>query len=271
MFVKSRILWSVTIITNFLPFSWPFRSKPTIALLSHAGRSKRDQSHTSSTVSGTSTSASAVQQVAAPTEQTAAATALAYESMPSTPSTVNPNETSVVFSREGAHDMPRSQEATPTSSRTTIMPPQNFDMTPVSTYQGLSAIFWTSPTFTSCQLGYKLNLVVRFNPENPLALDMTMRSTQDRQNDHMKYPCTGVATMMILNPHSNSDHVKCDMNFVLHYPSTDPPNFSEGSSFRFPENFIDDDRLYLQVSGIQMDGSNRPWLLNPYLANIPEQ
>ena len=182
---------------------------------------------------------------------------------PSTPSTLN-NEGS---SEEEA--IATCSTPALTSYSAILTPPQNFDMSPVSTYQGLSEIFWTSPTFTSCKLGYRLNVVVRFNPDSSLILDMVVRSAQDNRNNHMKFPCTGTAVMMILNPHSNSNHVRCTMRFVLRSPTGDPPDFSEGSSFEFPGTYIDNDCLYLQVSDIAIADSGRPWLMNPFLTNTP--
>ena len=69
----------------------------------------------------------------------------------------------------------------------------------------------------------------------------------------------------------SSNHVKCSMRFELQFPSSEAPDFSDRTSVRFPVNFVDNDCLYLQVSEVQMDDGGRPWLMNPYLTNDPEQ
>ena len=212
-----------------------------------------------------------------PIEQTYTTSLQGYESLPDTPSTINQPETGQVTApREPVKNRDnRSQLATQAMMLTnaSISPPRNFDMTPVSTYQGTSILHWISPTFSSCQqLGYRLNLVIRCNPDDPFTLDITVISAQDSQNYHLKFPCSGTAKMMILNPHSNSNHVKCSVRFELQFPSNEAPDFAEGSSItlKFPASFVDNDCLYLQVSEVRMDGSGRPWLLNPYLTSDSE-
>ena len=195
-----------------------------------------------------------------------------YESMPDTPSTANQAETGQVAApRESVKNHDTRSQLTATqesvvSINASITPPRNFDMTSVSTYQAMSMLHWTSPTFSSCeQLGYRLNALIRCNPDDPFALDIAVRSAQDSQNYHLKFPCSGTAKMMILNPHSNSNHVKCSVRFELQFPSSKVPDFTEGNTVNFPKNFVDNDCLYLQVSEVEMDDSRRPWLMNPYL------
>ena len=189
--------------------------------------------------------------------------------MPDTPSTVNQPETGQVPAVRGSGKNPDNHDATQASVvsiNSLITPPRNFDMTSVSTYQGLSILHWTSPTFSSCeQLGYRLNVVIRFTQDDPFALDIAVKSAQDRQNYHLKFPCSGTAKMLILNPHSNSNHIKCSVKFELQFPSNEVPDFAAGSSVKFPKNFVDNDSLYLQVSEVELEGSGRPWLMNPYL------
>lgn len=194
--------------------------------------------------------------------------------MPDTPSTVNQPETGQVPApRESAkyrdnHGQLATTQASVVSVNASISPPRNFDMTSVSTYQGMSILYWTSPTFSSCELlGYRLNVVIRCNPDDPFTLDIAVKSAQDSQNYHLKFPCSGTAKVMILNPHSNNNHVKCSVRFKLQFPSNEAPDFAGGSSVKFPENFVDNDGLYLQVSEVKMDGSGRPWLMNPYLTS----
>ena len=199
-----------------------------------------------------------------------------YDSLPDTPSTVNQPETGQVPApRETMTHSRNSQLAIPASMSSinaSITPPRNFDMTSVSSYQEFAILHWTSPTFSSCtQLGYRLNLVVRCNPNDACVLDIAIKSAQDSHSYHNKYPCSGTAKLMILNPHSNSNHVKCSMRFELQFPSSEAPDFSDGTSVRFPASFIDNDCIYLQVSEVQMDDGGRPWLMNPYLTNDPEQ
>ena len=199
--------------------------------------------------------------------------------MPDTPSTINnqPETGQVTAPRENARNRDNHNQVSASSAATTkeesvvsinasITPPRNFDMTSVSTYQGMSMLHWTSPTFSSCeQLGYRLNVVIRCSPDDAFALNIAVKSAQDRQNYHLKFPCSGTAKMMILNPHSNSNHIKRSVRFELQFPSNQVPVFAEGNSIKFPKNFVDNDCLYLQVSEVEMDGSGRPWLMNPYL------
>ena len=245
-------------------------------------REETTSTTTNTSISTTTTQQSQVPQISTlspilPIEPTCTTSLQGYESLPDTPSTVNQPETGqgpapreTVKSRDDS-----SQLATQAmmSTNASISPPRNFDMTPVSTYQRPSVLHWTSPIFSSCQqLGYRLNLVIRCNTDDSFALDIAVKSAQDSQNYHLKFPCSGTAKVKILNPHSNSNHIKCSVRFELQFPSNEAPDFAEGScvTVKLPETFVDNDCVYLQVSEVRMDGRKRPWLMNPYLTSDSE-
>lgn len=108
-------------------------------------------------------------------------------------------------------------------------------------------------------------MVVRYNSDNPFTLDVAVKSAQDSVNYHKNFPCTGTAEVLILNPHSNSNHVGCNVRFELQFPSSEVPDFAKRNTVKFPENFVDNDCLHLQVWKVRMDGRERPWLMSPWL------
>ena len=144
-------------------------------------------------------------------------------------------------------------------------PPVNLIMNEVGSYQNSTTI-WRSAPFISHQLGYKLNLAVRFNPNIPTCLELALGSAQNGQNtsSHLKFPCIGDATVKILNPKEDRHHIKLHMGFSVTAEPVNLLEFPEGGSFEsIPKQFIHEDRLHFQVVEIHLDDKHKPWLLHP--------
>lgn len=144
-------------------------------------------------------------------------------------------------------------------------PPVNLIMNQVGFYQNSTTI-WRSTPFISHQLGYKLNLAVRFDPNTPTCLELAMGSAQSSQNSssHLKFPCIGDATVKILNPNEDKHHITLHMGFSVTAEPINILKFPESGSFEsIPEQFIHEDSLHFQVVEIHLDDKYKPWLLHP--------
>ena len=123
-----------------------------------------------------------------------------------------------------------------------------------------SGTTWFSPTFLSHQLGYKLRLAVKMQPltlnEN-LYLDVGIESALGAQEHYLKFPCIGDATVHILNPQQNREHIDISIGFMIN------DEFNEYISALVPKAYVYKDCLFFSVEEVYLDDDYKTWLLDP--------
>ena len=144
--------------------------------------------------------------------------------------------------------------------------PLNVVMKPVSDYQNSAGKTWFGPAFQSHQLGYKLCLAVKMQPQASLDLNDNLQlnvgvvSAPGDQLDFLKFPCIGDATVQVLNPQQNKRHIDISVGFMI---SDD----HESGRFTFtfvPKEYVEKDRLFFRVVKVDLDEEYKPWLLDPH-------
>ena len=137
----------------------------------------------------------------------------------------------------------------------------------VSDYQTSRGKIWFSPTFLSHQLGYKLRLAVKVQPQTSLPfnenlqLNIAVVSPPGDQEDFLKLPCIGDATLQILNPEEDEDHINISVEFMI----GDEPDHERFTDASVPQSYIHHDCLFFSVIEVDLDEEYKPWLLNPQL------
>ena len=150
-----------------------------------------------------------------------------------------------------------------------LTPPLNLIMKPVSKYQLAKDEIWSSLSFSSHQLGYKLCLTAKVLPQpdvkqnDSIHLEVGVVSAQDRQDSFLKFPCIGDAKVKLLNPHQNAVHREISMGFMIQNErrSTHVPELTY--PMVVPKEFIFKDRLFFHVVAVLLSEDHRPWLLDP--------
>lgn len=149
------------------------------------------------------------------------------------------------------------------------LPPLNLMMKPVSKYQASPDEVWTSPRFLSHQLGYKLCLVARIQPQTcelldgNLQLDVGIVSAQGSQDDFLKFPCIGDAEVKILNPRENKGHREIPFGFMINNDARSARHHDLLFPASAPKDYIYKDCLFFHVVAIHLSEDHRPWLLDP--------
>ena len=142
--------------------------------------------------------------------------------------------------------------------------PLNVVMKPVSDYQASTGKTWLSPTFLSHQLGYKLCLAVRIQPQaslpfnENLQLNVGIVSASEDQEDFLKFPCIGDATVQILSPEKNQRCIDIPVGFMI---GDEPERFTYAS---VPKTYIHSNCLFFHVVKIDLGDEYKPWLLDPH-------
>ena len=137
-------------------------------------------------------------------------------------------------------------------------------MKPVSEHQASTGKTWLSPIFLSHQLGYKLRLAVKMQPQpslpmnDNLQLNVGIVSARGEQADFLKFPCIGDAKVHILNPQQNEQPINISVGFMI---SDESDRFTFAS---VPKDYIYEDCLFFCVVNVHLDTEYKPWLLDPY-------
>jgi hypothetical protein len=144
--------------------------------------------------------------------------------------------------------------------------PLNVVMKSVSKYQASSDNTWYSPVFLSHQLGYKLRLAVEIQPQatlplnENLQLDIRIVSASGDQEDFLKLPCVGDATVQVLNPEQNKRRIDISVGFMI-----GDELVRTYASESVPKAYIHHDCLFIRVVKIDLAEEYKPWLLDPHL------
>ena len=149
-------------------------------------------------------------------------------------------------------------------------PPLNLAMENVSEYVD-SDEAWLSDGFFSHQIGYKMCLAVRIESssqvDGSLNVMMGITSAENTQNGYLSYPCSGFATVVILNPYKNCDHKVTELVFILEKPALNSYREIVSEVVHIPPHFItQDDCIFFRVEKIDMDKiKHKLWLLDASL------
>jgi hypothetical protein len=143
--------------------------------------------------------------------------------------------------------------------------PLNVVMKSVSKYQASTGKTWFSPVFLSHQLGYKLRLAVKIQPQATIPLNENLQlnvrivSASGDQEDFLKLPCVGDATVQVLNPEQNKRRIDISVGFMI---GDESERFTYAS---VPKVYIHHDCLFFRVVKIDLAEEYKPWLLDPHL------
>lgn len=145
-------------------------------------------------------------------------------------------------------------------------PPLNMVMKPIRNYQASTGKTWFSPTFLSHQLGYRLCLAVKIQPQASLPLNENLQlnigivSAPGHQEKFLKFPCIGDATVQVLNPEQNKRHIDISVGFMIGDEESERLTYAS-----VPKAYIHHDFLFFRVVKIDLAEEYKPWLLDPHL------
>ena len=149
-------------------------------------------------------------------------------------------------------------------------PPLNLAMENVSKYIDADKA-WLSDGFCSHQIGYRICLAIKIESisdnDGMVNVMLGVISAEGAQSSYLVYPCSGLATVAILNPQANSDHKVLEVIFVLEKPALNSYSEIESELVQVPRCFItQDDCIFFLVEKIDMDDSGQNlWLLDASL------
>lgn len=138
--------------------------------------------------------------------------------------------------------------------------PVNVVMKHVSEYKASTDKIWFSPTFLSHQLGYKLRLAVKMVPQSPnkhLHLKVGIVAAPGPQEHYLRFPCNGDASIHILNPQQNKEHMFIFTGFKL---NNDDNEYYFAS---IPKEYVYKDCLFFHVEEVCLGDNYKTWLLDP--------
>ena len=151
-------------------------------------------------------------------------------------------------------------------------PPLNLVMENVSNYID-SEDAWLSDSFLSHQIGYKICLAVRIGSSSGnsgmLNVMLGIAPADGPQGSYLVYPCTGFATIAIMNPVEDCDHHVLELMFTLEESSY---HEIAGEAVQIPQYFITHvNSLFFRVEKIDLDKTKyKLWLLDPFVAENSE-
>lgn len=142
-------------------------------------------------------------------------------------------------------------------------PPVNMVMKHVSEYKASAGKTWFSPTFLTHQLGYKLQLAVKVQPQQPqneyLHLEVGIVLAPGDQEHYLKFPFKGDADVHILNPQQNKRHKFISIDFEIN----DESDYEFTLALVPKDRYVYKDCLFLCVEEICLDHECKTWLLDP--------
>ena len=146
-------------------------------------------------------------------------------------------------------------------------PPLNLAMENVSEYID-SDEAWLSDGFYSHQIGYRICLAIKMelssDSDGMLNVMLGMISAEGMHSSYLLYPCSGFATVAILNPQANSDHKVLELMFILEKPTLSNCSEIVSEMVQVPRHFItQEDCIFFRVERIDMDEmKHKLWLLD---------
>ena len=149
-------------------------------------------------------------------------------------------------------------------------PPLNLVMENVSEYID-SDEAWLSDGFYSHQIGYRICLAIKLesssDKDSALNVMLGMISAEGMHSSYLVYPCSGFATVAILNPQANSDHKVLELMFILEKPTLNNCSEIVSEMVQVPRHFITQkDCIFFQMDRVEMDESKQKlWLLDAAL------
>lgn len=151
-------------------------------------------------------------------------------------------------------------------------PPLNLVMENVTKYIDADTA-WLSDSFFSHQIGYKICLAIKIesSPETDGSLNLVIgvTSVEGSPGSYLSYPCSGFATVAILNPHQNYGHKVLAVVFLLENIALNSYKEIISEVVNIPRQFITQgDCIFFQVEKIDLDETkHKLWLLDATVVN----